>query len=122
MITILDRNLELSELWLNIIFSVGSWLGSIVQPYLVDSIHCRLYNTTTISTSSATIKEIMMAGNVENQKAVISTRVDRGKLSEIRKLAKTEYRSISNFLSMLVDKCIVETRERDRQNQEQHPQ
>lgn len=63
-----------------------------------------------------------MAGNVENQKAVISTRVDRGKLSEIRKLAKTEYRSISNFLSILVDRCIDDTRERDRQNQEQHPQ
>jgi hypothetical protein len=63
-----------------------------------------------------------MAGNIENQKAVISTRVDRGKLDDIRKLAKTEYRSISNFLSILVDKCIVETRERDRLSQEERPQ
>lgn len=42
------------------------------------------------------------------QKTVISARVDRRKLEDIRKVAKRDYRSLSNFIAVLIDKFLFD--------------
>ena len=46
----------------------------------------------------------------KNHLTVLSCRVEKHKVEEIKRFAKMEYRSISNFISILIDKFIADTR------------
>jgi|GEM_PF-5189636 len=55
---------------------------------------------------------------MEEPMSVLSCRVQTHKLQEIKKVAKGEYRSVSNFIAILIDKFIAEHREeQNRKNQ-----
>lgn len=46
----------------------------------------------------------------KNHLTVLSCRVEKHKVEEIKYIAKKDYRSISNFIAMLIDKFITDYR------------
>jgi metal-responsive CopG/Arc/MetJ family transcriptional regulator len=48
----------------------------------------------------------------DSTKTVLSCRVERHKLEEIHKVAKRDYRSVSRFILMLIDKYLEEERKK----------
>jgi hypothetical protein len=46
----------------------------------------------------------------KNHLTVLSCRVEKHKVEEIKAVAKKDHRSVSNFISMLIDKFIADYR------------